>query len=28
VVKKAEKDGLYPAMDVATVWLERALAEK
>ena len=27
VVKKAEKDGLYPAMDVATVWLERALAE-
>ena len=28
VVKKTEKDGLYPAMDVATVWLERALAEK
>lgn len=28
VVRKTEKDGLYPAMDVATVWLERALAEK
>lgn len=25
VVKKAEKDGLYSAMDVASVWLERAL---
>ena len=28
VIRKTEKDGLYPAMDVATVWLERALAEK
>lgn len=28
VVKKTEKDGLYNAMDVATVWLERALASK
>ena len=26
VVKKTEKDGLYAAMDVAAVWLERALA--
>lgn len=25
VVKKTEKDGLYEAMDVATVWLTRAL---
>jgi hypothetical protein len=25
VVKKAEKEGLYNAMDVASVWLERAL---
>lgn len=28
VVKKAEKNSLYAAMDVATVWLERALANK
>ena len=28
VVKKAEKDGLYSAMDVASVWLERALSSK
>ena len=28
VVKKAEKDGLYAAMDVAAVWLERALASR
>ena len=28
VVKKTEKDGLYAAMDVATVWLDRALAAK
>ena len=28
VVKKSEKDGLYAAMDVASVWLERALAGK
>ncbi|MCL2827838.1 MAG: hypothetical protein FWD99_03785 [Oscillospiraceae bacterium] len=26
VVKKSEKDSLYVAMDVASVWLERALA--
>ena len=26
VVKKTEKDGLYNAMDVAVVWLDRALA--
>ena len=25
VVKKTETDGLYTAMDIATVWLERAL---
>ena len=28
IVKKTEKDGLYAAIDVAAVWLERALAEK
>ncbi len=28
VVKKAEKEGLYSAMDVGSVWLERALAGK
>ena len=28
VVKKTEKDSLYNAMDVASVWLERALASK
>ena len=28
VVKKAEKDSLYVAMDLATVWLTRALAAK
>lgn len=28
VVKKTEKGGLYAAMDVAAVWLERALAAK
>ncbi len=26
IVKKAEKDSLYVAMDLATVWLTRALA--
>lgn len=26
VVKKSEKDSLYAAMDVAAVWLDRALA--
>ena len=28
VVKKSEKDGLYNAMDIASVWLDRALHEK
>ena len=28
VVKKTEKDSLYAAMDVAAVWLQRALASK
>ena len=28
VVKKSEKDNLYTAMDVAAVWLERALSSK
>lgn len=28
VVKKTEKDSLYAAMDVASVWLERALAQR
>jgi arginyl-tRNA synthetase len=28
VVKKSEKDSLYSAMDVAAVWLDRALAGK
>lgn len=28
VVKKTEKDSLYTAMDVASVWLERALNTK
>ena len=28
VVKKTEKDNLYAAMDVAAVWLDRALAGK
>ena len=27
IVKKSEKDGFWAAMDVATVWLERALAQ-
>ncbi len=27
VVKKTEKDSLYTAMDVASIWLERALAQ-
>lgn len=26
VVKKSEKDGFWAAMDVATVWLDRALS--
>ena len=28
VVKKSEKDSLYTAMDVASVWLDRALNTK
>ncbi len=28
IVKKAEKSSLYSAMDVASVWLERALAQR
>ncbi len=28
VVKKSEKDNLYSAMDVASVWLDRALSGK
>ena len=28
VVKKGEKDGLYTAMDLGSVWLERALSGK
>jgi len=28
IVKKTEKDSLYAAMDVASVWLDRALASK
>ncbi|MCM1150056.1 MAG: hypothetical protein NC319_08270 [Butyricicoccus sp.] len=28
VVKKSEKDSLYAAMDVASVWLERALNQR
>ncbi|MDP4108760.1 MAG: hypothetical protein Q8878_01915 [Bacillota bacterium] len=28
VIRKTEKDGLYNAMDVAVVWLDRALATK
>ncbi len=28
ILKKTEKDGLYAAMDLACVWLERALSSK
>ena len=28
IVKKSEKDGLYTALDVGSVWLQRALAGK
>lgn len=28
VVKKSEKDGFYTALDVGSVWLERALTSK
>jgi arginyl-tRNA synthetase len=28
VVKRSEKDSLYAAMDIASVWLDRALSAK
>lgn len=28
VVKKSEKESLYDAMDVAAIWLERALTQR
>jgi hypothetical protein len=28
IVKKSEKDGLYTALDLGHIWLERALAGK
>ena len=28
IVKKVEKEGLYTALDVGVVWLERALAQE
>ncbi|MEG1633321.1 MAG: hypothetical protein RR314_04640 [Oscillospiraceae bacterium] len=28
VVKKSEKDSLYAAMDVASIWLDRALSQR
>ena len=28
IVKKTEKDSLYAAMDVGSIWLERALSSK
>ena len=28
IIKKSEKDGLYTALDLGCVWLERALAGK
>ena len=28
VIKKSEKVGLYNAMDIASIWLDRALSEK
>ena len=27
IVKKSEKEGLYNAIDIASIWLERALTE-
>ena len=27
ILKKSEKNGLYNAMDIGSIWLERALAE-
>jgi ribosome-associated translation inhibitor RaiA len=28
IVKKSEKDSLYAAIDIAAIWLDRALKEK
>ena len=28
IIKKSEKIGLYNAMDIGAIWLERALAKK
>ncbi|MBQ3004886.1 MAG: hypothetical protein IJM97_07775 [Clostridia bacterium] len=28
IVKKSEKRGLYAAMDIGTIWLERALSQE
>jgi hypothetical protein len=28
ILKKSEKNGLYNAMDIGTIWLERALEEQ
>ena len=28
IIKKSEKEGLYNAMDIGAIWLERALSEK
>lgn len=28
IIKKSEKHGLYNAMDIASIWLERALSDK
>jgi len=28
IVKKTEKNGIYSAMDIAAIWLERALSSK
>lgn len=28
IIKKSEKTGLYNAMDIGNIWLERALAKK
>ncbi len=28
IIKQGQKSGLYDALDIGTIWLERALAEK
>lgn len=28
IIKKSEKEGLYNAMDIGSIWLERALSDK